>query len=73
MNAGSDVVVMPGVSASLVQGSRYVWASDTTDVRALQSADKSSRTAAVYYDDNEVEVELDFSSAYSGNLRSSTP
>ena len=67
-NAGSDVVVMPGVSASLVQGSRYVWASDTTDVRALQSADKSSRTAAVYYDDNEVKVKLDFSSAYSGNL-----
>ena len=27
-----------------------------------------SRTAAVYYDDNEVKVKLDFSSAYSGNL-----
>ena len=67
-NAGNDVVSMPGVSVSLVQGSRYVWASNTTDVRALEYPDGSSRTAATYYDPNQIQVQLSFSSAYSGNL-----
>jgi hypothetical protein len=67
-NNGSDVVVMPGVSASLVQGRPYVWASSTSDVRALEYPDRSARAATTYYDSSQVKVQLSFSSAYSGNL-----
>jgi hypothetical protein len=67
-NGGADVASMPGVSVSLLQGSRYVWASNTSDLRALQSAGQSSRTAATYYDANQIRVQLSFSTAYSGNL-----
>ena len=52
---------------SLVQGSRYVWAGSTTDSRALENTDATARTAA-YYDPSQVQVQLTFSSAYSGNL-----
>jgi hypothetical protein len=67
-NGGNDVVSMPGVSVSLAQGSRYLWWSNTTDVRALESADQSTRNAATYYDANQIQVQLNFSSSYSGNL-----
>ena len=67
-NGGNDVVSMPGVASTLVSGSRYLWASGTTDVRALQSADKSTRNAATYYDPNQIQVQLNFTNAYSGNL-----
>ncbi len=67
-NGGSDVVSMPGATVSLVAGSRYEWAGSTTDVRALQAADKSSRNAATYYDANEIKLQLGFSAAYNGNL-----
>jgi hypothetical protein len=68
-NAGNDVVSMPpGVTANLAQGSRYVWAANTTDVRALENAAGTSRTAATYYDPNQVRVTLTFSAAYTGNL-----
>ena len=59
---------MPGVSVNLLQGARYVWASGTSDPRALQNAAGTSRTAATYYDSNQIRVQLSFSSAYSGNL-----
>jgi hypothetical protein len=52
----------------LVQGGRWVWGQNNSDVRYLQSVDKSSRVAATYWDWNEVQVRLSFSSAYSGNL-----
>ncbi|MGO9791897.1 MAG: WD40 repeat domain-containing protein [Solirubrobacteraceae bacterium] len=67
-SGGNDVVSMPGVSASLVQGSRWVWASGSSDVRALEDAGGDTRTAACLYSSSQVEVELSFSSAYSGNL-----
>ena len=67
-NGGSDVVSMPEVSLSLAHGSRYLWASDTSDVRALESADRSTRNAATYYDSNQIKVQLSFSSSYSGDL-----
>jgi hypothetical protein len=66
---GIDSSVMPsGVSTTLAQGSRYVWATGTTDVRALANAAGTSRTAATYYDPNQIDVQLKFTSAYSGNL-----
>lgn len=67
-NAGSDVSSMPGVTATVQQGTRYVFAAGTTSVRALQNAAKTSRTAAALYDPSEVRVQLTFTSAYSGNL-----
>ena len=41
----------------------------SSDVRALQSPDKSTREAATYYDSNQLRLALKFNSAYSGNLR----
>ena len=63
-----DAINMPGVTETLVQGSRYLWAPNTTDVRALQSPDGSTRNAATDYDPNELKVQLGFTSAYTGNL-----
>jgi hypothetical protein len=59
---------MPGVSVSLLHGSRYVWSANTGDLRALENAGGSTRTAATYYDANQVQVQLSFTSAYTGNL-----
>jgi Mrp family chromosome partitioning ATPase len=67
-NGGSDVVAMPGGSLSVSNASRYLWASNTADVRALESADQSTRNAATYYNSSGFKVALTFSSAYSGNL-----
>jgi hypothetical protein len=67
-NGGSDVLSMPGVSVAVKQGSRYVWAANTPDVRAVENAAASSRTASCYYDPNQIQLTLGFSSAYSGNL-----
>ena len=65
----SDLASMSSASVSLAQGSRYVWASSTEDVRAMQSPEKTTREAATYYDPNEIQLKLSFASAYTGNLR----
>ncbi len=67
-NGATDLSSLPSVSLSLLQGGRYRWAPTTTDVRALQSPSKSTRTAAAYYDPSQVLVRLSFAAAYSGNL-----
>jgi WD40 repeat protein len=67
-NGESDLASLPGASVSLAQGSRYVWAANTSDTRALQSPDGLTRTAATFYDPNQLRLSLKFSSAYSGNL-----
>jgi hypothetical protein len=59
---------LSNASVTLLQGGRYVWAPSTTDVRALQSPDQSTRKAATYWDGSQLKVRLDFSSAYSGQL-----
>ncbi len=63
-----DASDMPNVTASLVQGSRFQWAQDTTDVRALQSPDGLSRNTSAYDDPNQIQLRLSFNEAYSGNL-----
>jgi hypothetical protein len=63
-----DLSNTPGVTASLLQGSRYQWAANTSNVRALQGPDGLTRNASTYYDPNQVRVKLSFSAAYSGNL-----
>ena len=67
-NGAQDLTELPGVTATLEQGSRYQWAANTTDVRALQSPDGLTRNAATYYDPNEIKLKLGFSAAYTGNL-----
>ena len=63
-----DATNMPGVTETLVQGSRYDWAPNTTDVRALQSPDGSTRNAATDYDPTELKLQLGFTTAYTGNM-----
>jgi hypothetical protein len=67
--SGSDVSDLPDATVSLVHGSRVTWASPTSDTRALQSPNGSTRIAAGYYDAKQVEVKLTFRAAYTGNLR----
>jgi hypothetical protein len=68
-DGAQDSSVLPaGVTATLKQGSRYQWAPNTGDVRALQGPEGATRNASTYYDPNEVKVELGFTNAYSGNL-----
>jgi hypothetical protein len=64
-----DLSDLPNATATLVKGSRYEWAANTTDVRALQGPEGTSRNASTYYDANEIKLQLNFSAAYSGNLR----
>ncbi|MFZ1155510.1 MAG: hypothetical protein WAN93_11455 [Solirubrobacteraceae bacterium] len=65
----SDVSNASGVSVSLLQGSRFLWASSTNDPRALPSPDGLKRTASTYFDTNQIQVRLTFHAAYTGNLR----
>ena len=68
-DGSSDVSDLPGASLGVVQGSRYVWASSTKDVRALQSPDGLTRAAATYTAPNQLRLALRFNSAYTGSLR----
>ncbi len=65
----SDVSDLPDVTATLVKGGRYVWATNTSDTRALPSPDGLTRTASAYVDSSQIQVKLSFSAAYTGNLR----
>ncbi len=67
-NGASDLTNMPGVTATLAKGSRLTWASPSTDPRALESPNGSSRSATAYSDPTEVQVQLHFTNAYQGNL-----
>jgi hypothetical protein len=63
-----DLSNMPGVTASIVKGTRYQWIGNTSDVRALQGPEGSIRNAMTYYDPTQIRVQLGFAGAYSGNL-----
>ena len=67
-NNGGDLVSLPQCTMSIDQGSRFEWSAATTDVRALQSPDGTTRHAETLYFDSEVRIRLVFSSAYSGTL-----
>jgi hypothetical protein len=68
-DGAQDVSGMPNVTSTLEKGSRWQWAANTTDVRALQAPEGSTRNAATYYDPNQVQMKLSFATtAYSGNL-----
>jgi Subtilase family len=63
-----DLSDLPNVTATLVKGSRYEWAANTSDVRALQSPAGTTRAASAYYSPTEIKLQLSFSAAYSGDL-----
>jgi hypothetical protein len=67
-NGSSDTTYLPGATLSLVEGSRYQWNNSTTDVRALESDDQSTREATCWVASPQLELQLSFSSSYSGNL-----
>jgi Spherulation-specific family 4 len=67
--AAGDVSYLPNAALTLQQGSRYEWASNTTDPRALSDPGEHTRNAGTYYDSSQVTVTLNFTAAYSGNLR----
>jgi hypothetical protein len=67
-NGTSDLTFLPDASVTLSQGSRYEWAANTADVRALQAVESSTRNAAAYYDPNQIRVSLKFNTAYTGTL-----
>jgi len=64
----SDLTAIPSASVTVVHGSRYVWAADTTDARALSNSAQTVRNSATYYDPNQIELQLTFSAAYTGQL-----
>ncbi len=68
-DGAQDVSDMPNVTTTLVQGSRYEWTPNTSDVRALQGPEGATRNASTYYDAKEVKEQLSFATAYSGTLR----
>ena len=59
-----DVSYIPNLSGtgsvSLVQGSRYQWAQNTTDARALSEPGQLTRNASTYYDPNQIQANLHF-------------
>jgi hypothetical protein len=67
-DGSNDVSYMPDATVTLVKGARYEWASQTTDPRALEGPSGSTRAAAAYSDDTQIELQMHFNTAYSGNL-----
>ena len=67
-NGSSDATYLPDATLSLVEGNRDQWNSSTTDVRALESPDQSTREATCWYASSQLELQLSFNSAYSGTL-----
>ena len=64
-----DVSNLPGITPTLVSGTRTLWASNPTDVRALQAPDGSTvSNAAAYTDPNVVTEGLKFTNAYTGDI-----
>ncbi len=66
--ANGDIAYLPNATMTLQQGSRWQWAANTTDARAVQRPDGLTRNAGTYYDPNEVKMQLSFKEAYTGNL-----
>jgi hypothetical protein len=66
--SGTDLVSLPNATMTVVQGATTVWGAGTTDMRALESPDGTTRTAAAWSDPTAVKVNLSFSAPYSGDL-----
>ena len=67
--ADNDLISLPaGASAALEVGSRAVWATSSTDVRALDAPDESHRRLGIYHSGSALRVRLSFANGYSGTL-----
>jgi hypothetical protein len=68
-DGSQDVSNLPGITPTLVSGTRTLWAPNTPDVRALQAPDGSTvRNASAYSDPNVVTEGLQFTNAYTGDI-----
>jgi len=69
-NGSSDLTSLSaGDSLSLIEGARFQWALSTSDIRALQSPDGTTREATCWYSTNgTLQLRLSFQSGYTGNL-----
>jgi hypothetical protein len=67
-NKTSDLVSMPNVTVTVLQGTRTRWSSATTAVRALENPSQTQRRAAAYTHATEVRVRLNFSAAFTGTV-----
>jgi hypothetical protein len=68
-DGSQDVSNLPGITPTLVSGTRTPWAANTTDVRALQAPDGTTvRNASAYSDPNVVTEGLKFTNAYTGDI-----
>jgi hypothetical protein len=67
-DGSNDVSYMPDATVTLVKGSRYEWTSQTTDSRALEGPNGSTRAAGAYSDHTQIELQMHFSTTYKGDL-----
>jgi hypothetical protein len=68
----NDLVSFPQSSLVLDQGTRFnAWSGSpgTSEVRALESPDTSTRRATCVYDPNQIRLHLSFNAAYSGTIQ----
>ena len=66
--SAGDVSYLPNASLSLVQGGRWQWAAGSADPRALSDPSGLTHNVSAYYDPNQIQLKLSFTTAYSGNL-----
>jgi hypothetical protein len=66
--SAGDLVNLPMATITLDQGTRYRWASSTTDVRALENPTQTQRRATQWFDNTSLRLHLTFNAAYSGTL-----
>jgi len=66
--AAGDLSYLPNASLTTLQGSRYEWAQNTTDPRALSDPAEHTHNAGTVYDSNQIQMQLSFATAYSGDL-----
>jgi hypothetical protein len=66
--ASEDSSYLPGVTMSLLQGSRFSWAQEASETRALEGPAGSLRNVGTFYSESEVKVRLSFAASYSGDL-----
>ncbi|MGI9576680.1 MAG: hypothetical protein ACR2OH_00605, partial [Microthrixaceae bacterium] len=67
-NRTSDEVNMPYATVNFVEGLRHRWESDTAETQAVEAADESHRRAAAWYDSDALEIDLTFTSDYTGQV-----
>lgn len=66
-DSGADRISMPKANVS-ISGNGFAWAPTTTDTRALESPDQTSRAAGTWYSGSAVVATLTFTEAFSGPI-----